>query len=29
VTHTIISLSAPDDYAALRRFAAKVVPAFR
>lgn len=29
VTHIIISLPAPYDYAALRRFAAEVVPAFR
>jgi F420-dependent oxidoreductase-like protein len=29
VTHLIISLSAPYDYAALRRFAAEVMPAFR
>jgi alkanesulfonate monooxygenase SsuD/methylene tetrahydromethanopterin reductase-like flavin-dependent oxidoreductase (luciferase family) len=29
VTHIIISLAAPYDYAALRRFAAEVMPAFR
>ena len=29
VTHLMISLSAPYDYAALRRFAIEVVPAFR
>ncbi len=29
VTHIILSLSAPYDYAALRRFATEVVPAFR
>ena len=29
VTHLMISLSAPYDYAALRRFATEVVPAFR
>ncbi len=29
VTHLIISLTAPYDYAALRRFAAEVMPAFR
>lgn len=29
VTHIIISLSAPYDYAALHRFAAEVMPAFR
>jgi F420-dependent oxidoreductase-like protein len=29
VTHLIISLSAPYDYEALRRFAAEVMPAFR
>ena len=29
VTHIIISLSPPYDYATLRRFAAEVVPAFR
>lgn len=29
VTHIIISLSAPYDYAVLRRFADEVLPAFR
>ena len=29
VTHIIISLSAPYDYEALRRFTAEVMPAFR
>jgi hypothetical protein len=29
VTHLMISLAAPYDYAALRRFAAEVMPAFR
>jgi len=29
VTHIILSLSAPYDYTALRRFAAEVVPTFR
>ena len=29
VTYIILSLSAPYDYAALRRFAAEVIPAFR
>jgi len=29
VTHIILSLSAPYDYTALRRFAAEVAPAFR